>query len=279
MLNKANFWVWSHVAVAAATAAVMLILGTASGRADDHLDTFRVGGTVYSNVTVMTKTSVDIFFKHSYGFGNAKVRDVERPVLLKLGYQLPGDDDSGKSVLDQSAQNVMESAVVTNLVADPRVQEAQAMLNDQLGDVLDKITPQVIYGIVAAVIGLYLFHCFCCRQICVKVSQAGSKPDNKLLPLIWVPVLRQIPLLRAAGLPVWLVVAVVLPPVWLGVQIWWSFKIAEARGKSRIVGVLLILPFTYVFAFLHLAFSGVSQSQAAAGNVISLAAPPRRAAA
>ncbi len=277
MLNKANFWVWSH-AVAAAVAA-LLVVGTAPARADDHLDTFRVGGTVYSNVTVMTKTSVDIFFKHSYGFGNAKVRDVERPVLLKLGYQLPGDDDSGKSVLDQSAQNVMESAVVTNLVADPRVQQAQAILNDQLGDVLEVITPQVMYGLVAAVVGLYLFHCFCYRQICMKVGQASAKPDNKFLPLIWVPVLRQIPLLRAAGLPAWLVLAVILPPVWLGVQIWWCFKIAEARGKSRIVGVLLILPFTYVFALLHLAFSGVSQSQAAAGNVISLAAPPRRAAA
>ncbi len=259
------------------------VLGlTQSGlRADEHLDTFRVGGTVYSNVTVMTKTQNDIFFKHSYGFGNAKVRDVDRAVLVKLGYQLAdGGGDDGKSVLDQSAETVMESAVMTNLVADPRVQQAQMLLNAQLGELLDKVTPQVIYGLAAALIGLFLFYCFCGRQICVKVSQASGQPQNKLLPLIWVPLLQQLPLLRAAGLPLWTILpALVLPPFWVGLQIWWAFKIVEARGKSKIVAVLLILPVTNVLAYLYLAFSGADAPEAPAGKVISLAPPPRRAAA
>lgn len=254
--------------------------GSFALRADDYLEKFQVGSTVYTNVTVMTKTQSDIFFKHSYGFGNAKVRDVDRRTLLKLGYQLPDSGEEPTSVLDQSAQTVMESAVVTNLVADPRVQEAQALLNAQLGEVLEKITPQVIYGFVAAVIGLYLLYAFCCRQIFVKASQASLKPNLKLTPLAWIPILQQIPLLRAAGMPVWLFPAIILPPAWLVINIWWCFKIAEARGKSRIVGVLLLLPVTNVLAFFYLAFSGADKPEAnAPGKVISLATPPKRAAA
>jgi hypothetical protein len=253
-----------------AVGAVVLTMVASTVRADDALATLRVGTTTYSNVTVMTKTSTDIFFKHSYGFGNAKVRDVERPTLLQLGYQLPPEEGESKSVFDQSAQSVLESAAVTNLVADPRVQEAQALITAQMGDILEKITPQVIYGFVASVIGLYLFFSFCCRQICVKTGQRAN-------PLIWLPILKQIPLFRAAGMSGWWVIPSVLlfPVAWPLLKIWWAFRIPVARGKSWVVGLLLILPITNVFAFLYLAFSGNGAPEpSGGGNVISLGSPP-----
>jgi hypothetical protein len=53
----------------------------------------------------------------------------------------------------------------------------------------------------------------------------------------------------------------------------WAFKIAEARGKSVWVGVLLLLPITNVFAFLYLAFSNggpVEEDEGPEPKVMSL---------
>jgi hypothetical protein len=264
-------------ALALCCAVVVLALGSLPARAqstDDYLETFTVGTTVYTNVTIMTKTPTDIFFKHSFGFGNTKVMDVDRPTLLKLGYQLPPEELDKKSVLSESAEEMLQSETVTNLVADPRFQEAQALLNARIGESIEKFTPQVMVGFVATFIALYLFYGFCCRQICVKTGQKAS-------PLIWIPILRQIPLLRAAGISPWLLIPgfLLYPFAWPLLNIWWAFKIAPARGKHWIVGLLLILPITNVLAFLYLAFSGTGTSEESNSNVISLGGPPKRAAA
>jgi len=252
-----------------AFAGVVVTFSALTAQADDFLDTLRIGSVVYSNVTVFNKTPEDIYYKHSFGFGNAKVRDLDRPLLLKLGYELPPEEGASPSVFDQS---MLESSAVTNLVADPRFQELQALVNEHMGDVLDKVTPEVIYGITGGVIALYLFYCFCARLICVKAT-----PGGKVSPLIWVPILQQIPLLRAAGLPGWWFLTVILPPIWCILHIYWSFRIAQARGKSWVVGVLLLLPVTNVFAFLYLAFAGDGKVLPPSSNVISLGGPPRRA--
>jgi hypothetical protein len=254
--------------------AILLFLSFAGhSRADDYLPTFRVGGTVYSNVTVLTKTSSDIYFKHSYGFGNTKVREVDRATLLALGYQLPPDEAEKTSVFHQSAQHVLESQAVTNLVADPRVQEAQALLTAQMGDLVEKITPEVIHGFVAGFIAIYLFFSFCCRQICVKTGQNAS-------PLVWLPIFKQLPLLRAANMTRWWLLPALLffPIVWPLMKIIWSFKICPQRGKSWVVGLFLLLPVTNIFAFLYLAFSGNGESEPAS-SVISLGPPPSKRAA
>jgi hypothetical protein len=255
-----------------ATCVVLATALTPPSRADDFVDTLHAGTTVYSNVTVFSKTSADIFFKHSYGFGNAKVRDLDRKTLLKLGYELAPDPNETPSVLNQSAQTVMESAMVTNLVNNPQVQHAQQIIDEKLPELIELLTPQFINGLVAGIIGVYLFFCFCCRQICVKVGQKGS-------PLIWIPVLQAFPLLRAAGIPRWWFFASFIPPIGLIVSVWWSFKIAAARSKSWVVGLLLLLPVTNLLAFLYLAFSGVGRSDSDNSNVISLGGPPKRAAA
>src|SRR5215469_2537052 len=50
--------------------------------ADQTLPTLRVGSEVYSNVTITSVTATDIYFSHSGGLGNAKLKNLE-PALQK----------------------------------------------------------------------------------------------------------------------------------------------------------------------------------------------------
>src|SRR5438552_3052971 len=51
--------------------------------ADEHFDTLRVGTEFYTNVTVTSVSATEIFFIHSRGGGNAKLKNLE-PTLQKL---------------------------------------------------------------------------------------------------------------------------------------------------------------------------------------------------
>jgi hypothetical protein len=62
-------------------------------------------------------------------------------------------------------------------------------------------------------------------------------------------------------------------------QIVWCFKIAKVLGKSSLVGFLLILPVTNIFAFFYLVLSGNGSSKATPPKVISLQGGERRQAA
>jgi len=44
----------------------------------------------------------------------------------------------------------------------------------------------------------------------------------------------------------------------VGLRVVWGFKIAYARGKSPVIGVMLLLPVLDSLAFLYLAFSSAS---------------------
>src|SRR5215467_2443129 len=69
-------------------AVVRLVLLTTIGAvgmaraADQTLPTLRVGSEVYSNVTITSVTATDIYFSHSGGLGNAKLKNLE-PALQK----------------------------------------------------------------------------------------------------------------------------------------------------------------------------------------------------
>lgn len=65
--------------------AVCLALGLAlSAQADEHLDGLKVGSNTYSNVTVTTVSTTDIFFTHARGLGNAKLKDLDDAKLQHL---------------------------------------------------------------------------------------------------------------------------------------------------------------------------------------------------
>jgi len=66
--------------------------------ADEQLPKLKVGPEVYENVTVTSVTATDIYFSHSRGLGNAKLKDLE-PALQKQFHF-----DSAKAAATQSAQ-------------------------------------------------------------------------------------------------------------------------------------------------------------------------------
>src|SRR5437588_13065023 len=50
------------------------------------LDTLKVGTTTYSNVTVLGANSTDLYFKHSHGFANVKLKYVAPDLQKRFGY-------------------------------------------------------------------------------------------------------------------------------------------------------------------------------------------------
>jgi thiol-disulfide isomerase/thioredoxin len=58
---------------------LVICLGVAQlqGASDERLPTLRVGSDVYMNVTVTSVTATHIYFFHSRGMGNAKLKDLE----------------------------------------------------------------------------------------------------------------------------------------------------------------------------------------------------------
>jgi len=57
-----------------------------SAGADEKLPELRVGSQVYSNVTVTTVTATDVYFTHSGGMGNAKLKQLSPELQRHFGY-------------------------------------------------------------------------------------------------------------------------------------------------------------------------------------------------
>src|SRR5688572_15010048 len=218
--------------------AVMLAWGVASSSlgAEETFETLPVGTNVYANVTVLNKTRTDLFISHSKGMGNVKVKDLEPAIQLRLGYQI---EQPKQSKMEQ----IWQTTTLPQLESDPRVQQFEAMLGGQVAESIEQLDEQVAFAIVGGLTLVYLLFSFLCRQICVRT---GNPPS----PLIWLPLLKQIPLFKAAGMSPWWILTNFLPGVSLIVYIVWCFKVTHARGKSVFVGILLLLPVTNIFAFL-----------------------------
>ena len=67
--------------------AIILAAGLAlAARADEHFDVLKAGSDTYSNVTVMTVSATDIFFTHSHGMGNVKLKNLDPALQKHFGY-------------------------------------------------------------------------------------------------------------------------------------------------------------------------------------------------
>ena len=65
---------------------VGLVLFALVARADEHWQILRVGSNTYSNVTVTSVSATDIFFSHSRGMGNAKLKELDPALQKHFGY-------------------------------------------------------------------------------------------------------------------------------------------------------------------------------------------------
>jgi len=82
-----------------------LFATAASVHADDeHLATLQVGAETYTNVTVTSVSATEIFFKHSRGIGNAKLKNLQ-PSLQKIFHFDPAKAEA------QQAEQTKASAI------------------------------------------------------------------------------------------------------------------------------------------------------------------------
>lgn len=215
---------------------------------EQSFEVLQVGTSTYHNVTVTTKNKNYVFLIHSNGMASVKVTDLSPELRVQLGY---GNTEGSQG---KKTTAVWAKQTLSKLDA-PQVQQVRAQLAGLFapGQPISRlnaipITRNVLLLGGAILAALYLFHCYCCLLICRK---SGVEPG----PLIWLPLLQIFPLLKAARMSPWWFLGLLVPVLNLIGQILWCIKIADARGKALIVGLLLIFPLTSPFAVLYLAFS------------------------
>lgn len=222
---------------------------------EESFDLLQIGSQTYRNVTVTTKSKDYFFIMHSAGMNTIKVAQLTPEQREQLGYPpLPKPKESATNATAWAKQTIAK-------LETPKVKAMEAQVVDKVVDTwrsqipLEKLPPLPpitrtllleAAGIVAAV---WLFNCYCLMLICQK---AGQKPGV----LVWLPVLQMFPLLRAAGMSFWWFLAYFVPLLNVVAHFLWCLKIASARNKTALVGVLLFLPVLNLLAFLYLAFSG-----------------------
>jgi hypothetical protein len=222
----------------------------ARAAAEETLDMLQAGTQTYQNVTVTTKSKDYILIVHSTGMASLRVTNLPPDVLKRLGYaqaEIPKGPAITPAAWTRQAIAKVEA---------PEVKEVEQQLMNRwrsappiAGLHLPPISTNLIAILATILLAIYVFACYCCKLI---VQKTGHEPGV----LVWVPVLQTFPLLRAAGMSPWWFLAFLVPVLNLVAQVLWCLKIADARGKTVWVAVLLLLPVTSFLAFLYLAFSG-----------------------
>jgi hypothetical protein len=111
-----------------------------------------------------------------------------------------------------------------------------------------KITTQLLLIVGGLLFTVYVLFSYCCLLISQK---SGAHPGI----LAFIPVLQCVPLLQAAGMSPWWLLAAFVPILNLVANVIWCLKIVQARQKSGWLALFLLLPITNLLGFLYLAFS------------------------
>jgi hypothetical protein len=218
--------------------------------AEDNFPLLQIGTRMYTNVTVTTRAKTYVFVVHAGGMNNIKIADLPEDVREKLGY-----GEGAKSKPSTNSAAAWAKAEVEKL--------APAQVKEMRQRLVSTWTPRRVPGLAqpmpfpwrflllvgGLLLSLYLVQSYSFMLICRKTGQAPGF-------LVWVPLFQLVPLLRAAGMSGWWLLGFLLPFLNLVASVLWSIRIVKARGKGIWVTILLIIPVTYPFAILYLAFSG-----------------------
>jgi hypothetical protein len=212
---------------------------------EEHFPVLKIGANAFTNVTVTSKTKKYVFLIHSKGMMNVKVTDLSPELREQLGYSTEPPKTA------QTPANWVKQEIAKLPLAP--VAQVEQRWSSQIPAAVDlsrlqSLSRTVIIGASVILFVGYLGFSCCCKLICQK---SGTVPGA----LVWVPFLQSIPLLRAANMSPWWLLAALVPLLNVVVQIVWSVKIVQARGKGLGTMVFLLLPVTNLFAFLYLAFS------------------------
>jgi hypothetical protein len=227
-----------------AMALILTGVGGLGFAAEETFPTLQIGTRSYTNVTVTTKAKGYVFFLHATGMMNVKVADLTPDVKAQLGYTNQPQVTHAAAATAWAQQKLARIGI-------PQFQRLEQIWSARSPGGLRSLPPlssNMVLGLLAAVLFLYLFSSYCGLLICRKT---GHEPGI----LIWVPVLQLLPLLRSAGMPQWWFVAFLVPFLNLVAHVLWSVKIVQARAKSLWVALWLLLPVANFFALLYLAFS------------------------
>lgn len=213
-----------------------------------RFETFGAGSNTFMNVTVLSTNRTDIFLRHAGGIVNVKVKDVDPEILKQLGYKVAETESkTGRNALGPISNQMMTN-LTQKLEENQQFKALASRWQAQLAPMMPPISKGLIAGVVGAFLAVYLCFSFCCMLI---VKKTGNQPGI----LVWLPILKMLPLIRAAGMPGWWFLLWLVPGINIIPAVMWCFKIVETRGKSVVWAVMLLLPVTNLLAFLYLAFS------------------------
>jgi hypothetical protein len=89
----------------------------------------------------------------------------------------------------------------------------------------------------------------------ISLQTIGNKTGAKNTWFAWVPILNMVLLLEIAGMDLWMIILFLVPCVnWVFFGYVWS-QVAAERGKSELVGWLMLVPFIDLVIPPYLAFS------------------------
>lgn len=219
----------------------------------------------YTNVTVTKKTKDWVFILHSKGVCNIRATDLSQDARIALGYE-----EVPKTPQEQAAAEAKAAAAsklphidlseVKQFAADWRSnrQEKKAQIKAFIA-----ANVAVICALLAIMGVVHIINSVIFWMICRKTHIAPG-------PLVWVPILQLIPLLRAANMSrVWFFAFLIIPLNFIAMIVF-SIKIVKSRGKSPWVAFLLIVPLTSPFALLYLAFSQSAPVEMESNEILAL---------
>ena len=242
------------------------------GKAEQTFPVLQTKTGTYTNVTVTKKTKDWIFILHSAGVCNVRASDLTTDERIALGYEAPpkttasGEKDEGVTTAETSAAASISRLPHINLAAlkqfaadwrqnrKERESEIKAFLNTHVALVSEVLGVSLV---------VYILFSSIFWMICRKTHIAPG-------PLVWVPILQLIPLLRAANMPrVWFF-AFFVPLINIVAMVVFSIKIVKSRGKSAWVSILLMFPVINLLAMLYLAFSSSAPVEMSNHEILSL---------
>ncbi len=115
-------------------ALVTVLTSAVMGAEDEHLDTLTVGADVYKNVTVTRVSATDIYFTHSKGMANTKLRNLTPELQKHFGYNATKAKAAEMALHPPPVQYHFRVAAATN--APPRTAaETKLELDDAIAKV------------------------------------------------------------------------------------------------------------------------------------------------
>src|SRR5689334_6456475 len=109
------------------------------------LDTLKVGSTTYSNVTILGANATDLYFRHSLGFGNVKLKYVGPALQKRFDFDPKGAAEAEKRQNEQDILYQSTLAVQESQEAKGRAARPKALLGTETG-LADPISEKSLLG-------------------------------------------------------------------------------------------------------------------------------------